>query len=210
MIPKLYIGDDLEKRLAAVKVEIEKIGLKNPHPDLLFFEDAQKLGVKEAKEVLEHLSLKPYSANFRGVVLISAQNLTSDAQNALLKILEEPPPKGVIILSATSENKLLGTVLSRCQVIQLNGGQSIFVNQFESEIERLFGLSLEERFKLIEELEQREEFLKCLINFTSKRLKEDLSLTHFAKVLLEAEKYANQNGNIRAILEYLMLNLKRS
>jgi DNA polymerase-3 subunit delta' len=55
----------------------------------------------------------------RIVLLADAQNMTREAQNALLKVLEEPPEGSMLILTATSEQALLSTIVSRCQVLPL-------------------------------------------------------------------------------------------
>jgi DNA polymerase-3 subunit delta' len=70
------------------------------------------------KEGLCHdLSLKPMSARRRVAIIDDAEWMSEEAANALLKTLEEPPPHSVLILIATSSDRLLATIRSRCQVI---------------------------------------------------------------------------------------------
>src|SRR3989344_3089063 len=116
MIARLLISNSKDY----IKKEIETIiNLPRNHPDILYFESGSKLGIVDARKIKDHFSLKPYSAKGRTVVLEDATTLTVDAQNALLKTLEELPEEGIIILGADSDAKFLPTVLSRCQIIKL-------------------------------------------------------------------------------------------
>lgn len=202
MIARLLIAPALEVR----QKEITKIlDLKKDHPDVLYFESGEKLGIEQARIIKEHFSLKPYSAKGRVVVLEDASTLTIEAQNALLKTLEELPDKGLFILAASSEDKLLPTVLSRCQIIRVQGiGYRV---QGTKDIEKLLLATVEERFEYIEKLKDRKEFLHVLVNYFHQELNVHPGGVHtkFIKELLQAEQWAAQNVNLRAILEYLML-----
>lgn len=211
MIAKIVVSSSLDLRSKHLLEILEKEGLTNNHPDLLYLGDSEKLGVEAAKKIRQHLSLRPYSAKGRGVVLESAHNLTMDAQNALLKTLEEPPLEAVIILGVDKEDSLLPTVLSRCEVVRLEeterqSGKEI--KKFDQDIEKLIGLSIPGRFTFIEKLEEKEEFLGELIQYFREKLKkEPKKYLKISKLLLEAEEWKKSNVNIRAILEYLMLEM---
>lgn len=79
----------------------------------------QDIPIKAVREIRRLMKLKtPGDAGIRRVVLIEdAQHLSLEAQNALLKILEEPNDDSLIILTAPSERALLPTIMSRCQQI---------------------------------------------------------------------------------------------
>ena len=119
MITRLLIHPNLETRVRGVEKILASLDLKKEHPDVLWIDDEQKLGVEATKKIRQHLSLKPYSATGRAVVVESAQNFTADAQNSLLKTLEEPPTEAVILLGADSEKNILPTVLSRINTVIL-------------------------------------------------------------------------------------------
>lgn len=215
MIARLLISQDLEVRVG----EIRKILMENNlspnlpagrqgHPDLLYLPYDFKLGIAEARKIKEHFSLKPYCAKGRAVVLEDASNLTVEAQNALLKTLEEPPPEAILILGAPSEVKFLPTILSRCEIVILTEHSAYNnYNIYNDYIEKLIDSDIEERFEYIEKLKDREAFLHAMVYYFHKNLASHMSSgnTDFLKELLQAEKWANQNVNIRAILEYLML-----
>jgi hypothetical protein len=81
-------------------------------------EEKQSLGISEIRLFTKHLYLAPASSFAVGVIE-QAEMLTLEAQNALLKTLEEPPKKARIILCAPSQETLLPTIRSRCQSISL-------------------------------------------------------------------------------------------
>lgn len=64
------------------------------------------------------ISLKPFSGKRRIAILDDADYLFSEAANCLLKTLEEPPPKSLLILLGTSEQRQLPTIRSRCQIVR--------------------------------------------------------------------------------------------
>lgn len=223
MIARLLILENTNK----IREELVKIlalhleGVKLNHPDILYFEKGVKLGVAEAKKIKEHFSLKPFSAKGRGVVLEEAGVMTVEAQNALLKTLEELPENAILLMGANSETNLLPTILSRCQIIHLQNPRSPITPTsevgYKTEIKRLLETNIEERFNFIEKLKDKEVFLKELTSyfrklltdqFINKATRQNLTseeITRLTKELLQAERWAKQNVNIRAILEYLML-----
>lgn len=211
MIARLIISSSLED----LKKEIQQtlashIGSGNTdHPDILYFSSDSKLGIEQARKIKEHFSLKPYSAKGRAVALEDAANLTVEAQNALLKILEELPKEAVFILGGNSDSKLLPTVVSRCQIIHI---PDVSIQHtpgvgFEKDLEKLLASNMEQRFEYVEKLKDRGEFLKLMVHYFHQNLRSHPkgANLNFLKEILQAEEWAKQNVNIRAILEYLML-----
>ncbi len=133
MIARLLISPSIERRIEETKnilashitrgLIAQGSGNTN-HPDLLYIQTGEKLGIAEARKIKKHFSFKPYSAKGRIVVLENAPSLTIEAQNALLKTLEELPQEAVLILGANSDANLLPTILSRCQIIHLENSTS--------------------------------------------------------------------------------------
>jgi DNA polymerase III delta' subunit len=79
----------------------------------------QQLRVAQVQALSNELALLPLEGRVRVGIVESAHRLNLDAQNALLKTLEEPPPAVVLILCADDSNNLLPTVVSRCTSIRL-------------------------------------------------------------------------------------------
>lgn len=92
------------------------------HPDLLVLERATEDGkprknipVDEARSLGAFFAKSPASAPYRVAIVDAADDLNVNAANALLKTLEEPPPRGVLFLVSHSPGRLLATIRSRCR-----------------------------------------------------------------------------------------------
>ncbi|MDL2268752.1 DNA polymerase III subunit delta' [Desulfosarcina sp. OttesenSCG-928-G17] len=89
------------------------------HPDIISIAPhASVIRIDQIRTLLRTLSLRPHEARQRVVILSDAQALNPEAANALLKILEEPPPRTLMILTAVEAADLLPTVVSRCQQVR--------------------------------------------------------------------------------------------
>ena len=89
------------------------------HPDILHIKPAgDTLKVKQIRDLLDTLALKPFEARTRVVILQEAQALNPSAGNALLKALEEPPAETLFILTAGELSDLMPTIVSRCQHVR--------------------------------------------------------------------------------------------
>lgn len=84
--------------------------------------DNHTISIAAIRRVRTFLNLKTTgkTAIRRAVLIEDADTMTTEAQNALLKILEEPPEDTIIVLTVTRPNKLLPTVYSRCQVLSVS------------------------------------------------------------------------------------------
>jgi DNA polymerase-3 subunit delta' len=82
-------------------------------------EDSKTIKVEQVRELQNSLSLSPYEAKYRVALLLNFQEATPNAQNALLKTLEEAPSKVILIITADSVENLLPTIVSRCEILRL-------------------------------------------------------------------------------------------
>ncbi|MGV7976606.1 MAG: DNA polymerase III subunit delta' [Anaerolineaceae bacterium] len=82
-------------------------------------EGHQDLRIDQIRVVQQSLALAPYQAKYRVVLILDFQRATAAASNALLKSLEEPPARAVLVLTADAEENLLPTIASRCQIVRL-------------------------------------------------------------------------------------------
>jgi DNA polymerase-3 subunit delta' len=89
------------------------------HPDYLLITSDGMVKLDQARQLKEFLSASPNTATYKVAVLEDCQNLTVEAGNSLLKILEDPPPASVCILTADSADNVLLTLVSRSQVYAL-------------------------------------------------------------------------------------------
>lgn len=75
--------------------------------------------IEQVRDLQHTLALAPYESNTRVALLVNFPEATEDAQNALLKVLEEPPDRVILILTADSAESMLPTISSRCEQIRL-------------------------------------------------------------------------------------------
>ncbi|ACB83614.1 DNA polymerase III subunit gamma/tau [Natranaerobius thermophilus] len=83
--------------------------------DILEIDAASNRGIDEIREIRDHVAYSPSEGNYKVYIVDEVHMLTTEAFNALLKTLEEPPDYVIFILATTEPHKLPMTVLSRCQ-----------------------------------------------------------------------------------------------
>lgn len=83
--------------------------------DLVELDAASNRGIDAIKDLRERVGFAPGSAEFKVYILDEAHMLTTEASNALLKTLEEPPPHVIFVLATTEPHKIPATIGSRCQ-----------------------------------------------------------------------------------------------
>lgn len=107
---------ELVSRSAADRERVER----GSHPDALVIEPegAAAFGVGQARAVTAGAGLRPVEADRKVFILDEASTMTEAAANALLKTLEEPPPRTVLVLVVESVDDLPPTVASRCRVVR--------------------------------------------------------------------------------------------
>jgi len=90
------------------------------HPDVVIVEpgDSGSIKIEPIREVIKAAGYRPFEGRRRVVIINEADAMASSPQNALLKILEEPPPSSVFILVTARPDMLLPTVQSRCQRVR--------------------------------------------------------------------------------------------
>ena len=92
------------------------------HPDLIYVthEKQGSIGVDDVREQInDTIMIRPYSSYYKIYIVDEAEKMTVQAQNALLKTIEEPPSYAVIILITTNQEAFLPTILSRCVQMKL-------------------------------------------------------------------------------------------
>jgi len=91
------------------------------HPDIILLKPSGPfIRIGQIRDLCSTLAMKPYEARLRVVIISDAQAMNPSAGNALLKMLEEPPDRTILILTALQTSDLLPTILSRCQHIRFN------------------------------------------------------------------------------------------
>ena len=110
--------------------------LAGSHPDLIYLshEKPASIGVDDIREqVNDTIMIRPYSSYYKVYIIDEAEKMTVQAQNALLKTIEEPPSYAVMILITTNEEAFLPTILSRCVKLKLKPLRDTTVKAFLTE-----------------------------------------------------------------------------
>ena len=110
--------------------------LSGNHPDLIHVthEKAGSIGVDDIREQInETIMIRPYSSYYKIYIVDEAEKMTVQAQNALLKTIEEPPAYAVIILLTTNPESFLPTILSRCVQLKLKPLKDSVIREYLSE-----------------------------------------------------------------------------
>lgn len=90
------------------------------HPDLVTAQPdgISPIKIEQVRQIVKVFSLKPAMGSGRVALVVDADALTEEAANAVLKTLEEPPPGSTLLLTAASADRLLPTIVSRCQTVR--------------------------------------------------------------------------------------------
>lgn len=102
-------------------------------PDIIRIthEKPNSVGVEDIRnQINSDIGIKPYSSPYKIYIMNEAEKMTVQAQNALLKTLEEPPAYAVILLLTTHVDALLPTILSRCVVLNMKPVQDNLVKKY--------------------------------------------------------------------------------
>ncbi len=130
-----YSGKEFIARIFAMALQCEEEGvnpcqkchsckqaLSDNQPDIIrvTHEKPNTISVDDIRaQVNNDVAIKPYSSPYKIYIINEAEKMTVQAQNAILKTLEEPPEYVVILLLTTNVNSLLSTILSRCVVLNM-------------------------------------------------------------------------------------------
>jgi len=111
--------------------------------DLYEIDAASNRGIDDIRELKEAVHTMPYESTHKVYIIDEVHMLTKDAFNALLKTLEEPPAHVVFILATTEEEKLLDTILSRCQVFRMRSPSRAVLAKAVTDVAKKEGFVLE-------------------------------------------------------------------
>lgn len=183
--------------------------------------DTATIGIDLVHEFIRKAQLKPFSHQYKVGIIEEAQRLTLEAQNALLKTLEEPPRNTFLILTAGRPSELIPTIISRCKILGLQENKVKYAEN--QDIKHLLSASILVRFQFIDNLlkeknkselsKQINSLLEELLIFYRDSLIKDKSNEDNLSILkaielIETTQYALERNVItRLALENLFINL---
>lgn len=92
-----------------------RMALNGSHPDIIEIDAASNNGVDEVRNLIDRVKYAPMEGKYKVYIIDEVHMMTASALNALLKTIEEPPEHVVFVFATTEPNKVLPTIISRCQ-----------------------------------------------------------------------------------------------
>lgn len=210
----------------------------NNNPDIIIIDEQdESIKTEQIKELVKNVLEKPIQGEKKIYIINNSENMTREAQNSLLKTLEEPPEYVIVILITSNENLLLNTIKSRCIKFQFQNLSDEEIKQYfrmanqviDDSIIKIFGGSIEKALKLKDNLDTYKNIKNIFKNIENLRglqilnLKEtifkdkdeifsilDYINTIFFDKILENIKTANKYQKCIEIIEESKLRLKRN
>lgn len=210
----------------------------NNNPDIIIIDEQdESIKTEQIKELVKNVLEKPIQGEKKIYIINNSENMTREAQNSLLKTLEEPPEYVIVILITSNENLLLNTIKSRCIKFQFQNLSDEEIKQYfrmanqviDYSIIKIFGGSIEKALKLKDNLDTYKNIKNIFKNIENLsglqilNLKEtifkdkdeifsilDYINTIFFDKILENIKTANKYQKCIEIIEESKLRLKRN
>ncbi|MBI2327756.1 hypothetical protein HYU92_05565 [Candidatus Curtissbacteria bacterium] len=112
-------GDKKRGETASIAKELG-ININKISPDIFIISPVKKsVSIDQIRELKQHIFQKPVKDKYKFILIEQAEKLTKEAQNALLKIYEEPPTHAIIVLEANDKSQILPTIQSRAIIKQI-------------------------------------------------------------------------------------------
>ena len=199
-------------------------------PDVVEQDAASNRGIDEIRRLIRESAFSPMTGNYRVYIIDEAHMITTDAFNALLKTLEEPPKTVIFILATTNEEKIPQTIISRCLKIDFGIAKEsdilsmldrILKNEklkVDDDLKKLIATYSENSFrdaaKLLEELVMQDQMTlekaKAYLGIRAKEnLLEILHKSDLKESLEWIEEFSSNGGNIKRAIEDMLHKLKR-
>ncbi len=231
----IVVSKNKEAALNYVKVECKKNQIDKFDVALFTFQKA--IGIEDIRNCQKKIFLKPIKSKIKAIILEAYNGITTPAQNALLKLLEEPPANTIIYIISANKELFLPTILSRCKVIELKDKS---FEQSEQEVAQYLNLLISfpqkpigERLKLAQDISKNKDevslWLEEMIIVARKKLTDsiyhsgktkrsfanaqddNLQTAQCLNILKSLQKahtiISTTNANQRLVLENLFLNL---
>src|SRR3989338_4642263 len=181
------------------------------------------LGIDVVRQLLKNSQLTPFKGSHRLIIIRDINKATREAQNALLKFLEESLPSTVIILLSDNLQNILPTVVSRCQIIKekTNHKKNNIKNKdFKSIFLKLLAANIKQRLSYVQkEILQRQDayiFVKNLTDLLESELTtsthpllDPLETARLLKKVSSASRFLDNNVNYKLVLDILLLGLPK-
>ena len=180
---------------------------KETHPDVHWIRPESKLRqitVDSIRELIREIQLKPLEGKWKVAVIVAADRMHQNAANAFLKTLEEPPPRSLIILISTEPHRLLPTILSRCQKINLAESDTPQIDQYKDFLQQIASLIIGSgndilgRYKILDLLVQK---LDELRDNVEQNISSDSPEKKFKNIEIDSQVLEKWQKESKALIE---------
>ncbi len=182
----------------------------------------ESIGIASVRELQKQLLLAPLASSKKLGIIEDSHLMTMEAQNALLKTLEEPPPQTVLFLESPTAESLLPTIVSRCQVVTLATPKSSeqttdSLSECFKTLEQAATLPVGKRLALVDELAKTREGAKQWVAdaivairhlmLSSYDAKASKRYTMLLRSLLTAQSQLTANVTPKLVVDNILLRL---
>lgn len=218
----LHLNADIAARTREIDSQATSLGI-SPFDRISPTTEGASVGIAEVRAFIKRLTLAPVEGTYSAGIIVHAETLTQEAQQALLKTLEEPPEHTYIFLGAANDLQLLPTIISRCIVVsgehlppEIPDAQQAAIRALLNEI---LSASPGKKIHLVSSVGKTKEEIETWINNALLCLRSDLvsagassekaatttKKTRLIHRFFEAKKYLSGNVNPLLLLEHAVL-----
>lgn len=176
------------------------------------------VGIEDVRNIQKKILLKPFRGKTKAVVINAYENITPEAQNALLKTLEEPPANTIIIIACSKKELVLPTIISRCEIIELKeeviSTTDDDISKFNKALSMIFNNGVGDKLRIAQDIGNKEEavvWLSKMSVFVRSKLIENHNDSKYLELLKQMQQahknIKSTNASHRIALENLFLSL---
>ncbi len=176
------------------------------------------MGIADVRNIQKAILLKPFRGKTKAVIIDTYESITLEAQNALLKILEEPPANTIIVIMTAKRELILPTIISRCKIIVLKEKENKLTKANSTELKNALNILLNgqtgTKLKIAQDIAKDKKnvalWLEKMLIFIIKEIIKDNQNSKYLNILKKLQKtyktIGNTNVNQRTALENFFLS----
>ncbi|MBP5204671.1 hypothetical protein J6Z48_03480 [bacterium] len=210
---------NLISQLLKKEINIEELN-NNPDIHVLNPEDKNSIGIEETKDLQNQMIFKPFQEEIQLGIILDAEKLTTEAQNSLLKSLEDSSKYSVYILHVNNEKNLLPTVRSRAKIIYAEK-KAIDITDGNTIDRDILNKNILEKFQIAESYAETKQTSQELLNGIEEILRYSLEIEikngnidssnkvlEYLQIIDDARKKISANCNRKLTLESMFIQLE--